>query len=68
MSVRNTSEEGVVRRENLAGGGLEEITGKEDWIGKYILTEILNPRTLHPLCQFSSPQGTHREGYLAKAE
>ena len=38
MSVRNTSEEGVVRRENLAGGGggLEEITGKEDWIGKYL--------------------------------
>lgn len=37
MSVRNTSEEGVVRRENLAGGGgLEEITGKEEWVGKYL--------------------------------
>ena len=37
MSVRNTSEEGVVRRENLGRGvGLEEITGKEDWIGKYL--------------------------------
>lgn len=37
MSVRNTSEEGVVRRENLAGGGgVEEITGKEEWVGKYL--------------------------------
>ena len=38
MLVRNTSEEGVVRRENLGGGGggLEESTGKEDWIGKYL--------------------------------
>ena len=26
-----------MRRENLAGGGgVEEITGKEEWVGKYL--------------------------------
>ena len=69
MSVRNTSEEGVVRRENLArGGGGVRGNYREGGMGREILTGILNPRTLHPLCQFSPPQGTHREGYLAKAE
>ena len=68
MSVRNTSEEGVVRKENLAGGGGGRGNYREGGLDREILTEILNPRTLHPPCQFSPPQGTHREGYLAKAE
>ena len=41
---------------------------REGVLDRETLTEILNLRTLHPLCQFSPPQGTHREGYLAKAE
>ena len=69
MLVRNTSEEGVVRRENLGkGGGGGRGKYREGGLDREILTGILNPRTLHPLCQFSPPQGTHREGYLAKAE
>jgi len=48
---------------------LEEITVKEyTYTRQEILTEILNLRTLHPLCRFLPPQGTHRDGYLAKAE
>ena len=50
-------------------GRLDEITGKEYTCPRQeILTEILNLRTLHPLCRFSQPQGTHSDGYLAKAE
>ena len=69
MSVGNARGGNSERGEFGQVGRLEEITGKEyTYPRQEILTEILNLRTLHPLGRFSPPQGTHSDGYLAKAE
>ena len=69
MSVGNARGGNSERGEFGQVGRLEEITGKEyTYPRQEILTEILNLRTLHPLCRFSQPQGTHSDGYLATAE
>ena len=68
MLVRNTSEGGVSEKRKFGQGGGVRGNYREGGLDREILTGKLNPRTLHPLCQFSPPQGTHREGYLAKAE